>query len=458
MQEDKHRQFHIDFELTNNINTAKRMMRSIPGDAFSILHQVIGLLEYKYLSENAKNNKDDIGYELNEELYYENLLINKGNVMDSLKEGIAQITQDNDNVQAADVFYDLFSIVDFKKFKDNDTWLLLIDVVEKLCSETMATIGEIIIFLTKYILSEFPMKKHSLKPNADIVKLMTTNQMDVKNIYDPFTDEATLLAEIGNIINVENYYGQHPDRENCAIAKMTLLANNVNYKNIFIRCNEILEPIDWNVKFDLCVSIPPFGRKLKVNGHDDERFKPYAPKSEFMYVLDMLYNLADDGTIKIVVPNGVLFTSPDKKIRKPLVDNELISSIIALPGGIFDITSIPTTLLTINKKPKDKGIYYLSTMNSKLKRKSKKKVVGIQDIDKYIELLSNRKEQKLISRIATIEDIRENDYNLTINRYVDLEELKLIDVEKTVEKIKEIKMELKQVDEELNTKMGSLFK
>ena len=97
-------------------------------------------------------------------------------------------------------------------------------------------------------------------------------------------------------------------------------------------------------------------------------------------------------------------------------------------------------------------------MNSKLKRKSKKKVVGIQDIDKYIELLSNRKEQKLISRIATIEDIRENDYNLTINRYVDLEELKLIDVEKTVEKIKEIKMELKQVDEELNTKMGSLFK
>ena len=115
MQEDKHRQFHIDFELTNNINTAKRMMRSIPGDAFSILHQVIGLLEYKYLSENAKNNKDDIGYELNEELYYENLLINKGNVMDSLKEGIAQITQDNDNVQAADVFYDLFSIVDFKK-------------------------------------------------------------------------------------------------------------------------------------------------------------------------------------------------------------------------------------------------------------------------------------------------------------------------------------------------------
>ena len=359
MQEGKHRQLHVDFELTNNINIVKRIMGNIRGDRFSILRQVICLLEYKYLSENAKNNSnDDIGYEINEELYYENLLINKGNVIDSLKKGIEQITQDNDNIQAANVFYDLFEIVDFETFKDNDAWLELIEIVEKLCSETMATTGEIIIFLTKYIASEFVMKRHALKPNEDIIKLMTTGQSDVKNIYDPFTEEATLLAEIGNVINVENYYGQHPNRENCTIAKMTLLANDVNYKNIFIKCNDISEPIDWNVKFDLCVSIPPFGRKLKVDVKDDERFKPYAPKSEFVYLLDMFYNLDDEGTIKMIVPNGVLFSSPDKKIIKYLVDKNLISSIIALPGGLFDYTSIPATMLIINKKPKDEGIYY----------------------------------------------------------------------------------------------------
>ena len=295
------------------------------------------------------------------------------------------------------------------------------------------------------------MKRHALKPNEDIIKLMTTGQSDVKNIYDSFTEEATLLAEIGNVINVENYYGQHPNRENCTIAKMTLLANDVN-------CNDISEPIDWNVKFDLCVSIPPFGRKLKVDVKDDERFKPYAPKSEFVYLLDMFYNLADEGTIKMIVPNGVLFTSPDKKIRKPLVDKNLISSIIALPGGLFDYTSIPTTLLIINKKPKDEGIYYLNTMNSPLKRKSRKKVIGILDIDKYVDLFLNREEQDLISKIATIDEIHENDYNLTINRYVDLEELKVIDIEKTISNIKELKMELKQLDEELNNKIGGLFK
>lgn len=458
MQEDKYRQFHIDFELTNNINSAWRISDILRGRSISI-YQLIGLLGYKYLSENVKNNKDDIGYELNEELYYENLLINKGNVIDTLKEGIKQITQNNDNVQAADVFYDLFSFIDFETFNKNDTWLSLIDATEKLCSETIATIGEVIIFLTKYTTSTGGPQSGGLKPTEDIIKLMTTNQKDVKNIYDPFVDEATLLAEIGNVINVENYYGQHPNLENCALAKMTLLANNVNYKNIFIKCNDITESINWNVKFDLCASIPPFGRRLKFNGQEDIRFKPYTPrKSELAYLLDMYYNLDDEGIIKMIVPNGVLFSSPDKKIIKYLVDNELISSIIGLPGGLFDITSISTSMLMINKKPTDNGIYYLNLLGAQTKKELQRKVVSILDIDKYIELLSDKTEQKLTSKIAIIDEIRENDYNIAINRYVDLEELKVFDIEKTISNIKEIKMELKQIDEELNVKLGCLFK
>ena len=150
MQEDKYRQLHVDFELTNNINTAWRMADIIRGTDTSKIYQIISLLGYKYLSENAKNNNGDIGYELNEDLYYETLLINRGNVINILKEGIGQITQNNDNIQSADVFYDLFNLVDFETFNDNETWLSFIEIAEKLCSETMATLGEIIIFLTKY--------------------------------------------------------------------------------------------------------------------------------------------------------------------------------------------------------------------------------------------------------------------------------------------------------------------
>lgn len=460
MQEDNHRQLHVDFELRNNINTAERMMRGLPGVPSLIIHQVISLLGYKYLSENVKNNNEkDLGYELNEDLYYENLLINKGNVIDTLKKGIEQITQDdnNNNIQAADVFYDLFDLVNFELFKDNDTWLQLIEITEKLCSETMATMGETIIFLTKYISSIEGKRRDGFKPTEDIIKLISANQKDVKNIYDPFADEATLLAEIGNRINVENYYGQHPNRTNCTLAKMTLLANNVNYKNIFIKCNDIIEFVNWNVKFDLCVSIPPFGRRIKLN-ENDERFKYFTPrKSEVAYLSDMFYNLDYDGTIKMIVPDGVLFSAPDRRILQVLVDNELISSIIGLPGGIFDSTAIPTALLIINRNPTDKGIYYLNLRDAETKRELKKRVISIVDIDNYVSLLSHREEQELISKIATIEDIRENDYNLSINRYVDLEILEAIDIEKTISNIKEIKKELKQIDEELNTKLGGLF-
>lgn len=147
----------------------------------------------------------------------------------------------------------------------------------------------------------------------------------------------------------------------------------------------------------------------------------------------------------MIVPDGVLFSAPDRRILQVLVDNELISSIIGLPGGIFDSTAIPTALLIINRNPTDKGIYYLNLRDAETKRELKKRVISIVDIDNYVSLLSNREEQELISKIATIEDIRENDYNLSINRYVDLEILEAIDIEKTISNIKEIKKELNKL-------------
>lgn len=456
MREEKNRL--NDYELINKFINTWRITEFFRGNSTSNLNQIISLLGYKYLSENVKGNKKDIGYELNENLYYENLLINKGNVIETLKEGIAQITQNNENIQSADVFYDLFDLIDFETFKENDNWLRFIELTEKLCSETTATIGEIIIFITKYIID--PSKSSSPKPSKDIIKLITANQGDVKNIYDPYAEDGTLLAEIGKVINIENYYGQHPRKINCILAKMTLLTNDVNYKNIFIKCNDIQEMIKWNVKFDLCVSIPPFGHRIILENNEDPRFKPFIPNrtSELAYLLDMLYNLDDAGTIKIILSNGVLMATPYKKILKHLVDNELISSIIGLPGGMFEITSIETAILTVNKKPVLNGIYYLDIRHANIKSFLKRKLVSIEDINKYVNLFINTEEHDQISKIASIEDMQENDYNLSINRYVGFEKFKTIDINQTITNILEIKKELKQIDQELNMKLGELYK
>lgn len=452
MQENKLRQH--DLEIYNSVSRIRSKFGRI--EEFKLIEQVIALLGYKYLSNNATTSKD-IGYELDDSLHYENLLINKGSVIETLQKGIAQITKNNNNIQSSDVFYDLFEFIDFNTFNENEMWLDLIDAVEKLCSETTATIGEIILFLNKYP-SGF---KLHFQPTNDIIKLVTTNQGEVKNIYDPFVDSGTLLTEIGKIISVENYYGQHPNKEKCARAKMTLLTNGVNYKNIFIKCNDITEPISWNVKFDLCVTIPPFGRKDKLFYDDDIRFQPCSPKraSEQAYLLDMLYHLDENGTIKMIVPDGVLWRGGSEKIIiQYLVDNELISTIIGLPAGIFTTTAIVTTLLILNKTSNTKGIYYLNLRNAQTQRISKRSAIKIEDIDKYIEILSKHEEMELTSKIATIEDIQNNDYNLAINRYVDQEKLEKIDMKQTIANIKAIKKELKQVDEELNEKIEELLK
>ena len=456
MQENNHKQI----EIINCINSANRMLiASGFHERSGAMTQIACLLGYKYLSNNISNNSEDIGYELNEEFRYEKLLINKGDVIELLKLGIEQITHNNNSIQASDVFFDLFDMIDFDRFNKNESWLTFIDVVEKICSETTATIGEIMMVMIKY-LSNDKRRDFIFMLTEDSIKLITANQKDVTNIYDPFADDGTLLAQIGNVINVENYYGQHPNPEKCIMAKMTLLTNDINYKNIFIKCNDIIEPIHWNVKFDLGVTISPFGIKGGRFNEMDVRFGNFAHKrlSEISYLLDMFYNLEDDGTIRIIVPDAVLRLSSNKKIFQYLVDNEFISTIIGLPGGLFGANGVLTALLIINKTPKNKGIFYLNLRNAKTRRLWRKSLVNIDDIDNYIKILSNEEEIELTSNTATIEDIKENDYNLAINRYVDSEKLEEIDIEQTIANIKAIKKELKQVDEELNTKLGGLLK
>lgn len=456
----KEKQLHKDSEIINSINSAKRMLIASDINGRSeAMTQITCLLGYKYLSNNIANNSGDIGYELNEEFRYENLLINKGEVIGLLKLGIEQITHHNHSIQASDVFFDLFDMIDFEKFNNNETWLTFINIVEKICSETTATISELIIVMTKYIGDDG--RPFIITPTKDIIKLLTTNQNDVKNLYDPFADDGTLLTQIGNVINVENYYGQHPDREKCIMAKMTLLTNGVNYKNIFIKCNDITEKAYWDVKFDLCVTIPPFGRRDILSQSIDTEFGKFYLKSkssEIIYLFDMLSNLEDEGTIKILLPDAILRSSQNKKINQYLVDNEFISTIIALPQGLFETVATQTALVIINKSHAKNGIYYLNMRNAETKRLIRERAKSIEDIDDYIKILSNKEEIELTSNTATIDDIKENDYNLAINRYVDLEKLEEIDIKQTIANIKSIKKELKQVDEELNAKIGGLLK
>ena len=457
------KKLHENYELTNNMFNIKNTLHRNGHDTHNStapINQILSLLGYKYLSQKAEETKEDIGYKLDEEYHYKNLLINKSDIIGTLKKGIEQITKESNNLQAADVFYDIFTLIDFEKYPENDTWILFIELVEKLCSDTSATLGEAFNFATQYPQGT-KNNIYKLKPSEILAKFIAAKVTEVENLYDPYATNGSLLVNMGKEINVTNYYGQHNEVEKYVLAKLNLLVNDINYKNIFIKHNDITKPNAWpNIKFDLSVTIPPFIGKGPHVMSDDERFKPFSPKrtSSITYLLDMKHALNNKGTIATILPEGLLFRGGiEKKIIKHLANNQLISTIISLPPGLFEETSIPTTLIILDNKPKE-GIFYLNLLNELKDSTMTEKPLSLRYNDDYVEIIAKQKQIQYKTHTATLKEIQENDYNLSINRYVEQEQMGEIDIEQTLKNIKTLKKELEQADEELNAKIGGLFK
>ena len=205
-------------------------------------------------------------------------------------------------------------------------------------------------------------------------------------------------------------------------------------------------------KFDIIVSNPPYS--LGWEPKYDERFYGYelAPKSkaDYAFVLDIVYRLSNNGQAFIILPHGVLFRgASEEKIRKQLIENNLIDSIIGLPDKLFMNTQIPTLILVLNKNKKTNDILFIDSSKNCIK-KSKQNDMNEEHINKIISTYRERKEIEKYSHLASYEEIVKNDYNLNIPRYVDTsEEKKLPDLKEVVKDIIEIDNEIEKVNKEL---------
>ena len=205
-------------------------------------------------------------------------------------------------------------------------------------------------------------------------------------------------------------------------------------------------------KFDIIVSNPPYS--LGWEPKYDERFYGYelAPKSkaDYAFILDIVYRLSNNGQAFIILPHGVLFRgTSEEKIRKQLIENNLIDSIIGLPDKLFMNTQIPTLILVLNKNKKTNDILFIDSSKNCIK-KSKQNDMNEEHINKIISTYRERKEIEKYSHLASYEEIVKNDYNLNIPRYVDTsEEKKLPDLKEVVKDIIEIDNEIEKVNKEL---------
>lgn len=263
-----------------------------------------------------------------------------------------------------------------------------------------------------------------------LAKLVTAGKTKLKSVYDPTCGSGSLLLRVAKEVNeVSNFYGQELNRTTYNLARMNMIMHDVHYRKFDIKQDDTLEhPQHLDQRFEAIVANPPFSAKWSANDLflSDDRFSQYgklAPSSraDFAFVQHMIHHLDENGSMAIVLPHGVLFRgAAEGHIRKHLIeDRNYLDAVIGLPANIFYGTSIPTCVLVFKKCREDSdNVLFIDASNEFDKAKNQNYLTE-ENVRKIIDTYINREALEKYSHLASIAEIKENDYNLNIPRYVD---------------------------------------
>jgi type I restriction enzyme M protein len=293
-------------------------------------------------------------------------------------------------------------------------------------------------------------------------KLVTTGKKKLRSVYDPTCGSGSLLLRVAKEVEeVGNFYGQELNRTTYNLARMNMILHDVHYRKFDIKQEDTLEhPQHMGMKFEAIVANPPFSAQWSASPlfMSDDRFSQYgrlAPssKADFAFVQHMIQHLADNGTIAIVLPHGVLFRGgAEQHIRKYLIeDRNYLDAVIGLPSNIFYGTSIPTCILVFKKCRENSEVLFIDASQHFEKVKTQN-ILLPGHIDKIIHTYRNRTEELKFSKLVSLKDIADNDYNLNIPRYVDtFEAADNIDINVTSNNLKRLAMERIHIDTVIST-------
>lgn len=296
-------------------------------------------------------------------------------------------------------------------------------------------------------------------------------------IYDPTCGSGSLLIRAFKKVpnGKAQIYGQERNGQTHSLCRMNMFLHGIDDAKIAwgdTLANPLHLEGDRLMKFQVCVANPPFSldkwamgfagkgandRDFKMEASLDKyrRFEwgvPPTSKGDYAFVLHMLYSLAENGRMGVVLPNGVLFRGAGEgKIRKQIIDFNLLDAVIGLPNNLFFGTGIPACILVFKKGRNRKEVLFIDGSGDGNYEKGKNQnKLREEDLGKIIEAYDRYETIEKYSHLATIDEIKDNDYNLNIPRYVDTyEEEELIDVVEVTEKVACIKSELAEVEAQM---------
>lgn len=265
-------------------------------------------------------------------------------------------------------------------------------------------------------------------------------------IYDSTSGSGSLLINIGKSVSKHiegkdkiKYYAQELKKNTYDLTRMNLVMRGISPDNIFTRNGDTLEE-DWpyfeendpinsyNALYvDAVVSNPPYSQQWEpLHKEADIRYARFglAPKTkaDYAFLLHDLYHIKPDGIMMIVLPHGVLFRGGEEgNIRRKLIEENHIDTIIGLPANIFFGTGIPTTIIVLKQKRPNTDVLIVDASKGFIKV-GKNNELRTSDIKKCVDAVINRESLPKYAKLVSREEIRENDYNLNIPRYVDSSE------------------------------------
>lgn len=254
-------------------------------------------------------------------------------------------------------------------------------------------------------------------------------------ICDPTCGSGSLLIKASKQVGSNDFslFGQEMNGATWALCKMNMFLHEVDSARIEWE-DTLREPLllegDSLMKFDIVVANPPFsldkwGQEMAA-GDKYERFGrgiPPKSKGDWAFIMHMLATAVEGkGRVGVVVPHGVLFRGDaEGRIRRAVIEENLLAGVVGLPANLFYGAGIPATLLIFDKsrKPSGKGKVFFIDASREYEQGTNQNVLRPQDMDKIIETFHSRKEIEKYSHLASFEEIEENDFNLNIPRYVD---------------------------------------
>lgn len=265
-------------------------------------------------------------------------------------------------------------------------------------------------------------------------------------IFDSTSGSGSLLINIGKSASKHikdshriKYYAQELKQNTYNLTRMNLIMRGIEADNIVTRNGDTLEE-DWPffdendpigtytpLYVDAVVSNPPYSQAWNpVDKESDPRYSGYglAPKgkADYAFLLHDLYHIKPDGIMNIVLPHGVLFRGGEEgEIRKNLIEKNKIDAIIGLPANIFYGTGIPTIIMVLKQKRSHTDVLIIDASKGFVKE-GKNNKLRASDIKKIVDVFRSRASIDQFSRVVSRDEIRENDYNLNIPRYVDSSE------------------------------------